>query len=92
MTLEEAQDKILEQKKKIEELTNNYNSLKTTYDELKTNSLNKESELNDRILGLQEHAQKLFLQLTQEEEENNKKQDEKQSDLSLDDILQDFRR
>ena len=91
MTLEEAQDKILEQKEKIEELTNNYNSLKTTYDELKTNSLNKESELNDRILGLQEHAQKLFLQLTQEET-INKKQDEKQSDLSLDDILQDFRR
>ena len=91
MTLEEAQDKILEQKEKIEELTNNYNSLKTTYDELKTNSLSKESELNDRILGLQEHAQKLFLQLTQEET-TNKKQDEKQSDLSLDDILQDFRR
>lgn len=89
MTLEEAQEQILQQKNKIEELTNNYETLKTTYDELKTNTVNKENELNTRILGLQEHAQKLFLQLTQDVTEH-KKEDKKEI-ISLDEIINEFR-
>ena len=55
MTLEEAQDKILE----LEEIKK---TLETEKEAL-TNQLNESKE---RILSLQEHNQKLFLKLTSE--------------------------
>lgn len=89
MTLEEAQEVILKQKDELKELKLNYDNLNNTYCELKTNSQTKENELNERILELQEHAQKLFLQLAQEPKEVIPPT--KQQTKTLNDIIEEWR-
>lgn len=92
MTLEEAQEIILKQKDELKELNLKYDNLNNTYSELKTNSHTKENELNDRILELQEHAQKLFLQLAQEPKETKEVTPSSNQKLkTLDDIIEEWR-
>lgn len=93
MTLEEAQNKIIEQNTLIDTLNIEKTSLTTSLETLKT----EKQTLSDEVTKLREHNMKLFLKLSVDDNknegnknENNKNDVEIGQAPSIEDILNDF--